>query len=251
MKSFFRVYWCLFLFLSVAVVSCKGPSISQLSSAEGIERIRSNYTKKNWLEVTTDVDEYKTRYPYSAYLQEADLMQGDAYFQIEHFPEAVGVYEDFIRKNPTHAQVSFVRYRLAQCYDFQAPLAADRDQANAKKALAYYVEALQRDPGASWSHDAKERQAILEKRLFQNSLFIADFYWAQGQYAAALSRYLQLLDHSKSQDDPATRNKIKARAQQCYRKLADELEKDPTSDRYVHFQGETPASLRAKAEALP
>ena len=175
-------------------------------------------------------------------------MQGDSYYQAERYPEAIAVYEDFIRKNPINSNVALANYRIGKCYDFQAPSNIDRDQANSKKALDKFNYYIQNFPTTEWIEDAKQRRDVLNRRIADHSAFIAQFYWKKDLYAAALSRYLIILKAYPEYDDLL---KIaKQRGSECYLELAKMLEKDPTSDAYVYYKNETPDSLRKKADEL-
>ncbi|MES2614204.1 MAG: outer membrane protein assembly factor BamD [Bdellovibrionota bacterium] len=234
------------LFFSVInFVSCKTVPISDLTQEDGIARIKKNYEAKEWTEVINNVDEYKTRYPYSQYTQDADLMQGDAYYQSDRYPEAIAVYEDFVRKNPTHSQVALATYRISKCYDFQAPDNIDRDQANSKKALDKFNYYIQNFPKTEWIDEAKQRREVLNRRIADHSEFIAQFYWKKDQYASALSRYLEILKSYSNYGDLV--KLAKERASLCYLELAKILEKNPTSDAFVFFKNETPDTLKQKA----
>ncbi len=244
----FKFYLTFFiLFFSVLnFTSCKTIPISDLSQDDGITRIKKSYEKKEWADVITDVDEYKTRYPYSKFIQEADLMQADSYYQSNHYPEAISAYEDFIRKNPTNSNTALAYYRIGKAYDFQAPDNIDRDQGNAHKALDKFNYFIQNFHTAEWMEDAKQRKEILTRRIADYNSFVAEFYWKKDLYAAALTRYLVILNTYSEYDDLTKTAKL--RAHKCYLELAKMLEEKPDSDEYVYFKDETPDSLRKKAE---
>lgn len=130
-KRFFPLF--VIAFLLVGIVSCKTTTISDMSQDDGISSIREDFEDKNWSEVISKVDEYNARYPYSKYNVEANLMQANAYYLSDKYPEAIAAYEDFIRKNPSNSNVNLAYYRIARSYDAQAPEAIDREQVNAKK----------------------------------------------------------------------------------------------------------------------
>lgn len=237
-----------FMFSTLHFVSCKTIPISELSQDDGIARIKSNYEDKEWAEVIKEVDEYKTRYPYSSHIQEADLMQANAFYNQEKFPEAIASYEDLIRKNPRSDNAAFVHYRIGKCFDLQAPDNLDRDQSNSRKALAKYNYFIENFPNTEWVTDAKLRKEVLNRRIANHSAFIANFYWNKDIYAGALTRYLEIIKNYSEYEDLI---KIaKERASTCYKELAKILEKNPQSDAYVYFNNETPESLNKKADDI-
>lgn len=234
---------CFFLFHS-----CKTIDISTLSQDEGIENIKTSYGKKDWENVIDSVSEYKIRYPYSKYNTEADLMQADAYYQSDKFADAILAYEDFIKKNPAHESASLASYRIAKCYDFQAPQIESRDQSNTKKAIEKYHSYIKNYPNSKWIEEASERITILDRRLADSNAFIAEFYWHTDRCAAALSRYLIILKEYGQYED--LKKIAQNRSSRCYNILADELEKNSDSKSFVYFQTETPESLREKASQI-
>jgi len=248
-NSFFKSLFFFFLLFSfLSLQSCQTKRISELPQEAGIERIKSFYEKKDWDQVIDLTSEYKIRYPYSKYSTEADLMQADAYYQSNKLTEAIFAYEDFAKKYPSHANVPLAHYRIAKSYDLQAPDVESRDQSNTKKAIEKYTFFVQTDPESQWTQEAKERITLLSRRLADSTAFVAEFYWHTDHCAAALSRYLDLLENQNKYTD--LESLAKQRAAFCYDVLAKQLEKDPTSKENVYFQSETPDSLQQKAASL-
>jgi outer membrane protein assembly factor BamD len=233
---------------TLGFVSCKVTSITDLSQEDGISRIRKNYQDKEWTEVISEIDEYKTRYPYSKFMIDTDIMQGDAYYQSRKYPEAIAVYDNFIRKNPSDSNVSLAYYRIGKCYDFQAPENNDRDQENSRRALQSYDLFIQNYPTSEFISDAKARRESINRRIAEHDNFVANFYWKQDLYAASLSRYLEILNTYKEYPDLI--NIAKKRAASCYKELARILKNNPKSDEYVYFKNETPESLIQHAKTI-
>ena len=67
--------------VSVATVGCEVKPISELTAEDGVVRLRALHKDENWERLIQEVNEYKSRYPYSQYASEADLLQADAYFR--------------------------------------------------------------------------------------------------------------------------------------------------------------------------
>jgi outer membrane protein assembly factor BamD len=235
------------ILLSICTTGCKTTPISEMSPEKGLSEIKKNYNDKDWSIVINDVNEYKARYPYSALIVEANIMQADSYFQSNQYPDAISVYEEFIKKNPNNPKVGFAIFRIAQCYDIQAPDNDDRDQANTKKALGRYQEFIARQESGENTETAKTRILALDRRVYEHDAFIAYFYWKKDLYAAALSRYLEII---RSSNYPDLVSMAKKRAHDCYLKLAEELKENPKSDAYVYFKNETTESLKEKAEQI-
>jgi outer membrane protein assembly factor BamD len=231
--------------LASAFSGCEPPPISDLSAEQGIQRIRERHSDESWDRVISDVNEFRSRYPYTQFAAEAELFQADAYFQTNRYPEAVVGYEDFLRKQPTHKEADFAHFRIARSYDLQAPEEIDREQENSFKAIEKYGQYLERYPNSRFVGEAKERVSVLRRRTADHSAFVARFYWKKDLYQGALTRYLQLLREYPMYAD--LKKEATERAAGAYEQLAKELEKDPKSDMSLYFKGETPQTLREKA----
>lgn len=241
----------LFLLSIMAIftfTACKTTSISEQSQEDGITRIRNEYQEEDWSDVVANVDEYKARYPYSKNLPEAELIQANAYYSSGKYPEAIAAYEDFARKNPIDKNVSFVHYRIANCYDLQSPEAIDREQASARRAIAKYSYYVKSYPAGEFAPESAERIKVLTRRLAEHEMFIAQFYWRKDLYSAALSRYLEVLNRYAQYEDLRAEAKIKAAL--CYEELADYLTDHPDSDKFVIFKNTKPEELRKKAKEI-
>jgi outer membrane protein assembly factor BamD len=245
-------FWALhFLFLPTACVllfACEPQPISELSEGDGIQRIRENHGEKNWEVLSNEVNEYRARYPYSQYANEALLLVADSQFQSSRCPEAIVSYEEFLQRNKTHPKIPEASFRIAKCYDLRSSEAPDREQDYTKRAIVKYNEFISSFSKSENTAEAHERSRALKRRLAEHQLFIARFYWKKEQWHAALSRYLDLRTSASEYSDIMT--EATSRAQQAYENLANILEKDPKSDAVIYFKGQTPADLKKAAANL-
>jgi outer membrane protein assembly factor BamD len=232
----------------VTLMACEPPPISELSAEMGIQRIRTRHQDKSWETVLTEVNEYRSRYPYTQYASEAELLQADAYFQASRYPEAVVAYEDFLRKQPKHTHSDLAAFRIGRSYDLQSPSTSDREQESSLKALEKYGAFLEHYPKSKIVGEVKERVGVLRRKVADHSIFVARFYWKKDHYQAALNRYLKIIEEFPMYED--LKSEAKERASLSYLALAMQLEKDPKSDLAVQFVGQTPAELRAKGEKI-
>lgn len=236
------------LLLAVSLLACEPPPISQLPAESGIARIRENHADERWDLTISDVDEFRSRYPYSQYAAEAELLQADAFFQSGRYPEAIATYDSFVSKFPRHPQAGFALFRSALSIDRQSPEEIDREQIYSERAIQTYGRFLEKHPDDENGKAARERVRELRRRVAEHYLFIARFYWKKDMYHSALSRYLEII--SEYPMFPDLRTEAIERASAAYEELADLLEKDPESDRYRYFKGQTPETLRKQATAL-
>lgn len=233
---------CAFFFLS----ACEPKAISELSEGDGIQRIRENHDNKNWEVVVNEVNEYRARYPYSQFANDALLIQADAQFQASRYPEAVVSYDEFLQRNKTHPKMPLAAFRVAKALDLQSSESPDREQSNTKRALAKYNEFVVGFSKSEYVAEAKDRIGVLKRRIAEHELFIARFYWKKDLWHAALTRFLEL----RNSEYKDIRDEANAKAKEAYEHLAKKLEQDPTSDLTIYFKGKTPAELRQAGASL-
>ena len=241
-----RNHWLLPALAALLMLAgCEPPPISSLSAEEGIARIRENHLKERFEVVTSEVTEYRSRYPYSKFAAEAELLQADGYFQLERYPEAITTYDAFLAKFPKHTKASFALFRTGLSLDRQSPEAVNREQRYSERALETYASYLERYPEGPEAQETRERIKVLRERVAGHYLFIARFYWKKDIYNAALSRYAEVLRRYPMYED--MRKEAQERIALCYDKLADQLAEDPKSDALKVFKNETPDGLRKRA----
>lgn len=234
----------LILLLSFSA-ACEPPRISELSAEEGITRIKETHQDERWDLVIAEVDEYRSRYPYSKFAAEAELLQADSFYQSGRYPEAIATYDAFLAKYPKHPEAAFALYRSALCIDQQSPEASDREQQFAQRALETYSEFIEDFPDHEKVALAKERVSVLRKRIAGQTLFIARFYWKKDLYPSALTRYLEILERFPMY--PEMRKEALERIAKAYAEIAKGLESEPGSDKWEIYRDETPESLRQKS----
>lgn len=227
---------------------CEYKPVSELSAEDGIVRLRELSQEESWERLIQEINEYRSRFPYSQYAAEADLMQGNAYFKTSRHPEAIASYEDFLRRNPSHKEADLALFRVAKSYDAQCPEEPEREQATTQKAIEKYAEVMSRFPKSEFLAESQERSGVLRQRLAEHHLFIGNFYWKKSLYHAALNRYLLIL--RRFSDLQVVQMTALDRASESYLKLAEQLEKNPNSDSVSYFRSQTPAQLKEKSAEL-
>jgi outer membrane protein assembly factor BamD len=132
-------------------------------------------------------------YPYSDHAVLAELRIADTHFTQRSFAEAQSYYQDFVELHPNHAKVPYAIYRNGLC-SYEQMRDSDRDQTATRDAAAQFEALLQRYPDAEEAADARVKLADTRDRLARHELEIADFYYDQGIYHAAVQRYQRALD---------------------------------------------------------
>lgn len=241
------------LFFLFLFSSCADKPISQLSPDDGIQRIRKQHQDRDWEKTISDVDEYRSRYPYTQFAAEAEILQADAYFQAKRYSESVATYEAFLSKNPSHKEAPQAAFRVARSYDLQAPEEIDREQNFSIKAIEKYQFAISKHPKAEWVKEAKDRIQTLKHRLAEHHLFIAKFYFKKESFHSVISRGILLLEQFPEEKE--MRIVVKKLLKDSYMELAELLKeektkKNPDLDKFLLFKNNSPEELIQKASAV-
>lgn len=190
--------------------------------------------------------EFKSRFPYSLYAAEAELLIGDAYYRSDKFPEAANAYEQFVRLHPKHVKADFAQFRVGESYWAAAPDDINRDQEYTEKAIAEWKKLQEKFPQSTYLKQAQELSAKGRRRLAESSQFAAHFYCKRSIFHACAYRYIKLLEvYPEFEDISQDALKELVRALE---KVADAKEKDPESDKNIFFKTMTAEQIKQKAE---
>ena len=96
----------------------------------------------NCLEAEPKFASVRRQYPYSRFAALAELRVSDCKFEQKQYAEAIAGYREFVRFRPSHVEVVYARYRIAESYFSQIPAdwflvppSYERDQGAAQDAL--------------------------------------------------------------------------------------------------------------------
>ena len=161
-----------------------------LNTAEGLFKLGDFYQKQErYEEAITQFKTLSNKHPYNKLAIEAELRVSDCYYKKEDFVEAYNAYKTFKELHPKHAKMDYVTYFAAEALREELPSTVDRDLSSASQAINYYDEILAVYPDSTYAPQAKEKRAKLVQMLADKELYIADFYFKQGKYLGALTRY--------------------------------------------------------------
>ncbi|MGQ9509641.1 MAG: lipopolysaccharide transport periplasmic protein LptA [Thermodesulfobacteriota bacterium] len=179
------------------------------------------FNKRNYSDALKIFEEIKSNYPDSPpYSLWAELKIGDCHFFKEEYVEAIAAYEEFKKAHPTNEEIPYVYYQIGMSY-FNQILTYDRDQTPTRKALSTFEYLVQNFPPSLFTEKAKEKIKICQKQLARHEFYIGNFYYKEGKYQAAASRFEKLLKNFPNRDDEDKTLYLLGR---CYLEL-DQIEK--------------------------
>jgi outer membrane protein assembly factor BamD len=127
------------------------------------------------------------RHPSSAFAPRARFLNGEAYYREAEFDKAIKEFETFMSFYPRHEIADLAQYRLAMAfYDQIKPI--EQDQTVAGKALDQFRKLVKEYPESRYATDALAKIDICRGRLAQKEVWVANYYFVQGNPSAARQR---------------------------------------------------------------
>jgi outer membrane protein assembly factor BamD len=144
------------------------------------------------------------RHPDSSYAPRARFLVGETYYRDADFDKAIKEFEGFIAFYPRHQIADLVQYRLAMSYyDQLKPV--EQDQGLTAKALQQFKKLVKEYPESRYATDGLAKIDICRGRIAQKELWVATYYYNQGNPSSARQRLeLVLKDYPRTLVVPET-----------------------------------------------
>lgn len=127
------------------------------------------------------------RHPNSSYAARARFLMGEAYYREAEWAKAIAEFENFLSFYPRHQIADLVQYRLAMAYyDQLKPV--EQDQGLTAKALEQFKKLVKDYPESRYATDGLAKIDVCRGRLAQKELWVAAYYFNQGNASAARQR---------------------------------------------------------------
>jgi outer membrane protein assembly factor BamD len=146
-----------------------------------------NLDKRLYEEARQNFKRICERYPDSAFAPRARFLMGEAYYREAEFNKAIKEFEVFLSFYPRHQIADLVQYRLAMAYyDQLKPI--EQDQSITSKAIEQFKKLVKDYPESRYATDALAKIDICRGRLAQKEVWVANWYFSQGNPSAARQR---------------------------------------------------------------
>ena len=126
--------------------------------------------------------EIRREFPYSRFAALSELRIADCLYKDESYPEAIQMYRQFVRARPSHREIPYARFRIAESYYkqvpsgwFMTPPSSQRDQTAARDALIQL------------------RRFVVDYPEDDRELYVARFYLRRDAYRGVVARIKGLL----------------------------------------------------------
>lgn len=191
------LFSCVFILASCASKRPEGSTEAEILFKEAKELIG----KSRYIQATEKLNSIRSQYPYSYYATPAELLQADILFSQENYAEAASAYILFRDFHPKYTDLGYVIFRISESFYRQLPSTFDRDLSAGIEAVKYFRELIQTYPNTDYVKDAQARIDQIESMIEKKEIYIADFYFKTKDYAAAKSRYEDILKTLKNNEE--------------------------------------------------
>jgi outer membrane protein assembly factor BamD len=236
------------IFSSFILISCAEKEFDPADPAGSFAIAREPYDDKNWEIATRRLSEFKSRFPYSRFAAQAELMIADAQYELENYEEANVAYDQFVKLHPKHEKVDYAMYRIGETFWVQAPEEEDREQEYTQKAIVEWEKLIAQTPDSPYAAKAKASIEAGRERIARSFEFIAKFYCKQEIYHACAFRAELLADRFPQYKD--LQKAAYLMASESLEKLSTQKAEDQKSDKNLYFKALSPAELLAKSKEM-
>jgi outer membrane protein assembly factor BamD len=147
----------------------------------------SELERRRYIEAREAFRKIVERHPNSAWAPRARFLVGEAFYREAEFDKAVKEFETFLAFYPRHQIADLVQYRLAMSYyDQLKPV--EQDQGLTAKAIEQLRKLVKEYPDSRYATDALAKIDICRGRLAQKEVWVATYYFTQGNPSAARQR---------------------------------------------------------------
>ena len=240
----------LIIFLSLITFSygCTEKEFDPNDAKKSFGLAKEPYDDGRHDQAITKLGEFKSRFPYSQYAVEAELLIANSHFELEHYSEAAAAYQQFAKLHPKHAKVDYALFRIGECYWSEAPEEVDREQEYTQKAVDEWEKLVAKLPDSVYAKKAVGLINDGKRRLADSDDFASKFYCKLEIYHACAYRYIILArDYPQFLDLKKTALSEAARALD---EVAKQKKADTESDKNIYFKKYSAEAISAQAGEL-
>jgi outer membrane protein assembly factor BamD len=176
------------LLLTVAGCAWLRPPPTPILPAEELSQVGdTELGRKRYQDARDQFTKIVERHPNSSYAPRARFLIGEAWYRESEFDKAIKEFETFLSFYPRHQIADLVQYRLAMAhYDQIKPI--EQDQTLAAKALEQFRKLVKEYPESRYATDGLAKIDICRGRLAQKEVWVANYYFSQGNPGGARQR---------------------------------------------------------------
>ena len=132
------------------------------------------------------------RFPFAPEATLAELKAADCHYFLEHYAEALVLYEAFEERHPTNEAMPYVMFQKAMC-NYKQIDRVDRDASGAVKAIQLFSQLIRAYPESPYVGEAKARIKAAREFIANHEFFVVDFYLRREKISEAETRLKYIL----------------------------------------------------------
>ena len=212
---------------------CATVDYRTLSAPEIFDVGQKYYDQKKWEQAKEAFEKLKEIHPFSVKVTPAELRIAEILYRKHQYAEAITSLDEFVTRHPTNEEVPRAVYFLGMA-NYDQMLSIDRDESLTRAAQRHFEKLVAQYPSSAFAKEGQPKLAEVRLRLAKRERYVGRFYWKQGEYYAALGRFLTVA--GEYADTPlaeegmyyAARCHLKLHdAEAAAKVLADELQRFP------------------------
>ena len=190
------------------------------SAQKLFNRAKESSGEGNFEEAIKYFEKLEARYPYGAYVQQAQLEVAYAHYKDNDPESALAALDRFIQLHPAHPHVDYAYYLkgMVNFIEDKGLLASlggqdlsERDPRAAQEAFIAFSTLVERFPNSRYTEDARARMAYLVNALAAHELHVARYYLKRDAWLAAANRAKVIIE--QHQTTPAAEEALAIMAQ--------------------------------------
>jgi len=170
------------------------------NARQAYEATLLEFRRGNCLEAEPAFRRIRREFPYSRFAALSELRIADCKFQQDQYAEAITAYRQFVRFRPSHSQVAYARFRIAESHFEQipsewllSPPTHERDQSAVHDALRQLRRFILDFPDDDRIAEGNRMVRDCLTVLARHELYAANFYLDRDAYPAVVMRLRTLL----------------------------------------------------------
>ena len=237
---------CLF-YLGLAL-SCSEKQFDPDNPSKSYALAKEPYDNENYEIALTKLGEFKSRFPYSKFATDAEILIANSYYELGQYAEATASYKQFIKLHPKHPKTAFAQYRIGESYWADAPEEVNREQDLTARAISEWEVLVKSYPKSEYAPKAIELIKKGKRRMAEAEKFIAAFYCKQEIWHACAYRYVTLADTAPIEFKDLIKSSLEE-ASYAFEKMADEWDPED-KDKNLYYRKMSKDQLAQQGKAL-
>jgi len=180
-------------FIALFITACASDEAAKTAAQTDYDAAKRNLDKGHYGEVALKLQDFSTKYPYSKYATQAELLRLFAAYKHSEYILSEVLSKDFVERHPRHPNVDYAKYMLAMSH-YRQSSPAEKDQEQTLEAIKGFKRLLKEHSKSGYAKDGANRLQRLYNRLAGHELDVGKFYFDKGRYVAAANRFQVILE---------------------------------------------------------